>query len=79
LVFRPDLSFWGLCEPSGDAPFKVFKDRPVLIQTQSSVTVGNCLILQMDVWSQANIVDPNEIKKTSSRAIARNIFSINGL
>jgi hypothetical protein len=52
LVFLPVLSNWGLCEPSGDAPLGLFKDRQVLIQTKSSVT-AHSLILQIDVWSQA--------------------------
>ncbi|MCI5222505.1 MAG: hypothetical protein D3924_07505 [Candidatus Electrothrix sp. AR4] len=51
----------GLCELSGDAPFTLFKDRRVLIQTQSSVT-ANSLIQQIDVWSQA-IVDPKDRSK----------------
>jgi hypothetical protein len=35
-----------------DAPFGLFKERRVLIQTQSSV-MANSLILQIDVCSQA--------------------------
>ncbi|MCI5137193.1 MAG: hypothetical protein D3922_01980 [Candidatus Electrothrix sp. AR1] len=61
MVFPLDLSKKGLSELSRDAPLSLFKDRRVLIQTQSSVT-ANSPILQIDVWSQA-IVDPKDRNK----------------
>ncbi|MCP4340746.1 MAG: hypothetical protein GY799_18125 [Desulfobulbaceae bacterium] len=41
-----------LCELPGDAALVLFKEQQVLIQAQSSV-MAHCLILQIDVWSQA--------------------------
>jgi hypothetical protein len=52
----------GLCDLSSDAPSDLFKDRPVLIQTQSSVMMENHRIQQIDVWSQA-FVGPKLIIK----------------
>jgi hypothetical protein len=52
LVFLPSLSNSGTVRTFWGGTYGLFKDRQVLIQTQSSV-MANSLILQIDVWSQA--------------------------
>jgi len=67
LGFPAGSFMWGLCDLSSDAPSDLFKDRPVLIQTQSSVMMENHRIQQIDVWSQAFCWPEIDYKKTKDR------------